>query len=117
MWVERGQRCGPRDVSDPAWPRGQSLGHVPNRRVRHAQQRQLGVLGAQLDAALLEARGNGRTYTTATDHVDALDHPKLQFRSGYRARRSLARELRLERASGLRPGLDRDRVPGRVAPL
>src|SRR4029079_9960480 len=36
---------------------------------------------------------------------------------GYRARRSLAREPCLEPPARLRPGLDGDRVPGRVAPL
>ncbi len=83
--VERRERRRAADVRDPAVSRGQSPGHVPNGRVRHAEQRQLAVL-AQGDAALLEPSGQRRADAAATDHVHAFDHLKLQLRSGCRAR-------------------------------
>ena len=83
--VERRQRHRAGDVRDPtAMSQGQSPGHVPNGRVRHAEQRKLAVL-AQLDAALLEPSGQRRADAAATDHVDVFDHLKLQLRSGCRA--------------------------------
>jgi hypothetical protein len=56
--------CDPLAVSQ-----GQSLGRGRNGRVRNAQEDELGVL-AQLDAALREARCDGRTDAAATDDVD-----------------------------------------------
>ena len=71
--IQRGERRRPADVSDPARPEGLSLGHVPNGRVRDAEQGDLGVaLDEQI--ALLEARGNCRADPAATDDVHASDH-------------------------------------------
>ena len=68
--VERRQRRRAADVRDPlAMSKGQSLGRGRDGRVRDAQQDELCVL-AQLHAALLEARCDGRTDAAATDHVD-----------------------------------------------
>src|SRR5439155_4682179 len=83
--IERREGRGAADVCDPALSRCQTPGHVPDRRVRHAQQDELRPVLAQLDAALLEARGDRRPDPAATDHVDAFEHLSLQFPTGYRA--------------------------------
>ena len=68
--LERGERRRAADVGDPlAMSQGQSLGRGRDRRVRNAQQDELCVV-AKLDAALLEARRDGRTDAAATDDVD-----------------------------------------------
>jgi hypothetical protein len=82
--VECRQRSAAADVGDPAVSRCEAAGHVGDRRVRDAKQRQFGVV-AELDAALLQACRDRRSDAAPTDHVDAVEHRALQFRSGYRA--------------------------------
>ena len=84
--IERPERGRTADVRDPL-SRDQVPGGVRDRGVRNAEQGELRVF-PQRDAALLEARGEGRTDAAASDDVDDLNI-KLQFRSGYRARSSL----------------------------
>ena len=58
--------------------------YLGDRAVRHTEEDQLAVL-AHGDAALAQASRDGRANAAGTDDLDALEHSKLQFRSGYRA--------------------------------
>src|SRR5829696_5140475 len=87
----RRQRRGPARVTDPlGHDECLTLGSGGDCAVRNAQQDDLGVVLAQRDAPLLEASGDGRADTATADHVHGFDRHWLQFRFGYRARRSLA---------------------------
>src|SRR5581483_2363653 len=87
--------------------------------VRDAEEDELRPVRSDLDPALLEAGSHRRADTAATDHVHAFHHLALQFRRGYRARRSLAfaAQTPLERNLDARPVVVDHRVPGRVAAL
>ena len=71
------------DVRDPL-SRDQVPRPCPRSRVRNAEQDELRVV-SQRDAALLEARGEGRTDAAASDDVDALEQSSSSL-AGYRAR-------------------------------
>ena len=77
---ERIERGGPADVRDPrAWrDRGRDLG---DRTVGHAEEHEIGMVAAEREPALAEARRDGRADPAAADHVDASDHEccLLQF--------------------------------------
>ena len=83
MRIECRQRRGSGDVRDP-WAFLEPSRHLGDRAVRHAEEDELAVV-AHGDAALAQASRNGRADAAGTDDFDALEHSKLQFRSGYRA--------------------------------
>jgi hypothetical protein len=81
--VESGQRCRAGDVCDPrsGLDRARDLG---DRLVGDADQHELGGF-RNGEAALAQASGDSRADAAGADDLDAVEHCKLQFRSGYRA--------------------------------
>ena len=60
--------------------------YLGDRAVRHAEENELAVaVAAHGNAALAQAGRNRRADAAGTNDFDALEHSKLQFRSGYRA--------------------------------
>jgi hypothetical protein len=70
--LERRQRRGTRDVRYPR-PRLNACGNIRNRVVGDANHDQATV-GADDDAALAQAGGDGRADAAGTDDGDALEH-------------------------------------------
>src|SRR5262249_9712225 len=87
--VERHEWRRTADVADPR-ARLDALRDFRNHPVGNAEDAEFGVVLEHADPALPKARRDGRAGAAGgPDDGDAVEHLKLQFRSGYRAERSV----------------------------
>ena len=73
-----GQGCRAADMRDP-WPGRNRCGGAADRRIRHAEEDQIGLRPGGREAPLHQPRVDGGSHTAATDDPDLRKHACLQF--------------------------------------